>query len=213
MLFDFDVLHNVPVLKTNNKNLIKNKIYKSVKTNFKIKTIFQIHMHYLLPEIVALFFFLDSFYIYFCNNFKYSNKEMPTLFSHLIFPNELWKISDVSLFCIFLGSLITYLNLMFGKQVDSKYLMYLFPDQNFKNKYTIIQNGHKLCRFETEQIVLFRRTVKYLLPCTMATLVLLIDAFCFYNMCTHWTNSFNFYLILIWFHPLVFYGVNSKFYF
>lgn len=53
MLFDFDVLHNVPVLKTNNKNLIKNKIYKSVKTNFKIKTIFQIHMHYLLPEIVV----------------------------------------------------------------------------------------------------------------------------------------------------------------
>ncbi len=127
LLVDFDAVKNVPILKTNKKNcFIKNKIYKSDETNSKIYKVFQIHKHFILPEMSALFIFIDSFYVYYCNHFQYSDKSMPTLFSHIIFPNELWRVSDVSLFFIFLGSLITYLNLMFGQQIDSKYLMYLF---------------------------------------------------------------------------------------
>ncbi len=212
LLIALDAVKDVKVLKNNKRRLTKDQIIKLA--NSKTKKPFQIHSHYILPEISALYIFLDSLYIYYCNDFHYSNTSMPTLFSHLIFPNELWKVADISLFFIFLDTLITYLNLIFDQPVDGKYIMHLFVDhQNKENKHTIVQNSNALCRFETEKIVAFRRKIKQVLPWNMAALMLLIDSFCLYNLCSHWTDSFRFYFILTVFHPVVFYSVNCKYYF
>lgn len=172
---------------------------------------FQIHKHYVLPEIIVLLVLFDSLFIFYCNNFYYSDTSMPTLFFHLVFPEKLWKVGDITTFIILINALITYSNLIFDNQLDNKYVMYLFTNNQYENNNkTIMQNEKPLSRFETKKIITFRSKVKQILPYNLTNILLLVEAFCLYNFYIHWTSTFHCYFIFVVFHVFVPYTIYCK---
>ncbi len=207
---DLDSVKDVPI-----ENLYQNNHlakYKIAETKSKFFSFSKIHKHYIVPEIITWLLVIDSLYILYCHGFHYSDKTIPELFSHLIYPDKLWKVGDITLLFLFANTLITYFILIFDKQVDSKYVMYFFGSKQHKNNdKAIIQNGQPLSRFETKKIVSFRNKVKQVLPYSAASFVLVIHVFCLYNLFVHWTDSFHWYFTMVGMLVFVIYSVNCKY--
>lgn len=207
-----DAVKNVQTYKTYKNNFkSKQAISKSVDLKNKFFITFRIQMHYIFPEVITLYIVLDSLYTLYFNNFNYSETSMPTLFSHLIFPKELWKVGDISMAFIFISALITYFNLIIDKEVDNKYIMY-FVTNHKDNDLIIIQNNQPLLCFEAKKIVTFRRKIKKILPYNKVSIVLMVDVFCLYNLYTHWTNTFHCFVVLVTLNLFIVYSMNCKYF-
>lgn len=181
----------------------------------------QVHLNlnYLIPELTMLYVALDSLRVLYCNDFHYYSTSMPlenTLFSHFIFPPELWHITDISSIFITSTPLVAFFFLLFDKPVDSKYLMYMFRNEVGcfqQGPVFIVQNGKRISQLETEKIAAFCSKIKRFLPLNILILFLVVDAFSIFNFCfIHWTGTFYSCFLFIMVNFFIFYSLTSKFF-
>ena len=91
-----------------------------------------ISKHYAFAFFVSFYIAVDMFVVLAQNKFAYSSKGLPNLFTHKVFPEELWPQSDIVMNLGFLMGLIIYSTLMHKCMLKYKFIMFFVGNKNMK---------------------------------------------------------------------------------
>lgn len=104
-----------------NRSFVKNALKHSV-----------VSKHYAFAFAVSFYVALDMAAVLEQNNFAYSSKGLPDLFTHKVFPEELWPQSDIVMNLGFFMGFFVYFTLMNKCMLKHKFIMFFVGNKNMK---------------------------------------------------------------------------------
>lgn len=153
-----------------------------------------INSQYILPFSTVLYILLDSCYVFYRENFHFTYKGMPDLFSHVIFPREFLPYCDIVLLLAVAMMFAVYLMLLRDPFLPEKCFMFVVVGSK---SVQIISNGRMINQKEADKIYQFRSRVWEILKCLIAIIYFELSIFCFTNFALQWTGQERDYLWLI----------------
>ena len=115
--------------------------FLSEKQQYSLTEKVKKNWHFIFPFGCILAAHINSFIVFYQAGFKYDSAGLQNLFSHRVFPQELWFESDITINVGLIITLFIYGILLFRPSLDPKYCIFIVGE----NPAKIISNGKGIC--------------------------------------------------------------------
>lgn len=153
LYLDLDIIKDAHIYRVSRYHLLQQKTSSQMGKNFQPT----FHLPYLFPTLTMFYLTVDSVLILQRISFQLGSTlpDASFLFSHRIFPQELWPQCDAMTLLGVALAFFIYVCLLTKPKLEEKYIMYLFVGdkghhKNSSKTVELIQNGKgKSTRFST----------------------------------------------------------------
>ncbi len=155
------------------------------------------HAFYLLPFFTMAYLVPDSLYVYLAE--EEEAPLLPSLFIHLVFPEDFWPQMDVMYSLALAMSLFIYGRLIFDHQLNRKLICYIkgaYTEAHLDTVRLIKANGNVVRKDLTTKLLNFRARAKRLINSNILFIWSINQIFYMSNFLPKWEWTGRFYLML-----------------